>query len=654
MYGSKSNSKATAKKKKSPIRVVIRCAWSGARLTVPTTSNGNEDLPPIKSTSTLLELVLRLESALPPALFQSDTSSSSATLVCLRKVVPQSEWESTTLKNVLDGDDGSAGVVLTLDLGASGNSANNGPEKKANPVKNAIASAATQLNIKPVVTSAGPTTASASTACAPEPMPMDIEDNAATPTINKMMPHQAWDQILKSNFDATTKDCLNTLLKIIDNLLSKPNEPKVRSIRCANAAFEKKVGRCKGGYDFLYSIGFVPKYPVILGGMQSAASASPEMLELIQENESRETLLQGRKVLTQSAVRDLGMEEGDLPPAPKTPESLPASTLVAPPPASAAATSRNNSRGPTSGFNVYKTHSHNIQSAALGAPDPYNDATSTLSTTEQQLQQLQSKKDKMEREMQAQIESDRGLVAYRAGSGPNVATAPVAAGSTSSGGKSDSSLVAARMKRMEEERKKREEGGFTTKAMRDLEKMKKAKAYSHAQIRVNFPDGTHLHAKFLPREKVSAVRSVIKSAFQPAQSLDFDLYVAPPRRLLDDTKTLVDEELVPAAKIHVSWKVGASPVGAAAGCYLRDELFSGGNSNASAFPDAKPVVKDSKASANLKRKDSTNSNNGGPSKEDILMQRMLGKKPGLFGKKSSSSDKDESKKGGGKPKWFKG
>lgn len=633
MYGTKSKSKPNAAKaKKGPLRVVVRCAWSGARLTVPTTGAGNADaLPPIRGSTTLLELLLRLESALPPSLFQGDASGASpstATLVCLRKVVPQAQWESTTLKQMLDGDDGSAGVVLTLDLGAE--SATSAPKKCA-PGKNVIAAAATSLNIKPVVASAGTATIPSATTV-PVPEPMDTST-----AIAKMLPDQAWDVVLRSNFDATSKDCLNTLLKIIDNLLSRPNDPKVRSIRCANAAFEKKVGLCSGSYDFLYSIGFSPTYPSILGGM-SAGNARPETLELTKE--SRETLLRGRKALIQSAVRDLGTEEDDLPPLPKTLESLPTSTLAAPP--APAPASRHNSRGPTSGFNVYKTHSHNIQSAAVGAPDPYSDAASTMSTTERQLQQLQSKKDKMEREMHSKIETDRGLVAFRAGSGPTSMGASTTSAS-SGGGKSDSSLVAARMKRMEEERKKREEGGFTTKAMRDLQRMKKAKVYSHAQIRVNFPDGTHLHAKFLPREKVAALRSVIESAFEDSlsPSLEFDLYVAPPRRLLIDTNTLEEEELVPAAKIHVSWKVGAAPVGGTAGCFVRPELFAGGNAGTSAFPDAKPVLKEKKAPEKSKG-------------EDLLMQRMLGKKVGLGRKSSSSDGGGNAQKKSGKPKWFKG
>ena len=487
MYGnSRNNNPKNGKRKKSasPIRVVIRCSWSGARLTVPT------EPTPILAKLTLLEIVLRLESALPPSLFLQNDQESSATLVCLRKLVPQYEWGTTTLKQMLDGDDGSAGVVLTLDMGGYGTTNNN-------PVKTAISTAASSLNIKPVVvvppvamqidgrSTAPEPPAVAPTSYHPEPMEMDTtpltdnpHDNNAETNTKVMMPDEAWKNILQSNFDATTKDCLNTLLKIVDNILSRPNEPKVRSIRCANAAFEKKVGRCKGGFEFLYSIGFTPTFPAIGfgggGGMhQSTAGRQPEMLELTPENESRETLLRGRKVLIDSAVRDLGMNENDLPSVPKVQESLPASTLTAPPPASSDSRPNNNSRGPTSQFNVYKAHSHNIQSAAMGAPDPYAEAG--MSTTERQLQNLQSKKDRLEREMQ-DIESDRGLVAYVAGSGPvpMEATSTTAA-SGGSGTKSDSSLVAARMKRMEEERKKREEGGFTTKAMRDLEKMKKAK-----------------------------------------------------------------------------------------------------------------------------------------------------------------------------------
>lgn len=497
MYRSNNNKDVKRKTASTPIRVVIRLAWSGARLTVPTTNENNDPLPPIRASSTtLLDLVLRLESALPPSLFQDGSSNSSTTtLVCLRKVVPQSQWGETTLQQMLDGDDGSAGVVLTLDMGAGEGSSGGSIAVSTNPITNAISSVASALNIKPTVVA---TTATVIDLTSAEPMEISKPDEvlptkvppppvkaAATTTTTSpppqpsttfepMSPESAWKKILQSNFDATSKDCLHSLLKIIDNLLSRPNEPKVRSIRCANAAFDKKIGSISGGYDLLFSIGFVPKYPPALLSWGTAASqqqtSPPEMLELPPDRESRETLLRTRTMLIQSAIVDLGLEEGSLPVAPK----------FSPPPSATHATSNSTRQvvDSTSGFNVYKTHSYNIQSAALGAPDPYSDASTgaTLSITERQLNELQSKKDRLEREMQSNIETDRGLVAYRDGSGPiRIGTASGSTAAASGEGKSDSSLVAARMKRMEEERRKREEGGFTTKAMRDLEKMKKAK-----------------------------------------------------------------------------------------------------------------------------------------------------------------------------------
>jgi hypothetical protein len=504
MAMSRSNTNKDVKKKNtsSPIRVVIRLAWSGTRLSVPTTNENNEPLPPIRaSTTTLLDLILRLESALPPSLFQdgeNNSSSTTTTLVCLRKVVPQSQWEHTTLQQILDGDDGSAGVVLTLDIGATaapscdrGTSASSRGSivVRTNSLNNAISSAASTLNIKP-------TAATAASVFDPTSTPMESAerdgDDALTPLVSTantstttssshhtitdfpMSPEHAWNIILQSNFDATSKDCLHALLKIIDNLLSRPNEPKVRSIRCANAAFDKKVGSVLGGYDFLFSIGFVPKYPAFISWGTAASQQRPllpETLELTPEHESRETLLLARAVLVKSAVADFDMEEGTLSLAPKLSPAPPVPGS-SPPLVNSALTDT------TDGFNVYKTHSYNIQSAAFGAPDPYSNVATgtTMSTTERQLKDLESKKKKLEREIQSNIVSNRGLVAYRDGSGPIRIDDPATGSTAAIGeGKSDASLVAARMKRMEEERRKREEGGFTTKAMRDLEKMKKAK-----------------------------------------------------------------------------------------------------------------------------------------------------------------------------------
>ena len=87
-------------------------------------------------------------------------------------------------------------------------------------------------------------------------------------------------------------------------------------------------------------------------------------------------------------------------------------------------------------------------------------------------------------------------------------------------------------------------------------------------------------------------------------------------------------------------------------------MFSeGSNTVAASFPNAKPIVNDPKASVNAQGKDiSSNSGSGTQSMEELLMQRMLGKKVGLLGGRKTSGDNSEkeSEKKNGKPKWFKG
>ena len=51
---------------------------------------------------------------------------------------------------------------------------------------------------------------------------------------------------------------MNTLLKIIANVLAHPSEPKYRKLRIDNATMQEKVLSLSGGQAFLQSIGFEP------------------------------------------------------------------------------------------------------------------------------------------------------------------------------------------------------------------------------------------------------------------------------------------------------------------------------------------------------------------------------------------------------------
>ena len=70
-------------------------------------------------------------------------------------------------------------------------------------------------------------------------------NNDSLPTTIQAM-EQAVAQLLASSFDADSKTCLLTLLKVLDNVLFKPGDERVRTIRLSNAAFSKKSGQSSG------------------------------------------------------------------------------------------------------------------------------------------------------------------------------------------------------------------------------------------------------------------------------------------------------------------------------------------------------------------------------------------------------------------------
>eukprot|EP00591_Stephanopyxis_turris_P010493 CAMPEP_0195528756 /NCGR_PEP_ID=MMETSP0794_2-20130614/31045_1 /TAXON_ID=515487 /ORGANISM="Stephanopyxis turris, Strain CCMP 815" /LENGTH=564 /DNA_ID=CAMNT_0040659943 /DNA_START=402 /DNA_END=2096 /DNA_ORIENTATION=- len=557
----------------------------------------------------------------------SGNINEEPTIVHMRTSVKKSDWHRTTLSQV--GVERGVSALLTLNLPSSYSSDGTRMQSSQANCLDASASA-------PVV--------------APSPMQRDScdtssrkqapneADTTTSSTTGKVVQsaapltcEQSLDRIMLSHFDAVSKDCIMTLLKIVNNLLQKPLDSRVRSINLSNRAFHKKVGDVAGGVDFLLACGFsfAQPPPGVGGGNQK------EMVELLPRNESQ-VKLKGARDMLHVRAKELGVHQSDLP------------TIHIPSSSCPSSRGRGDANIRTE-FDPFKGHKFNTQAAALGAnPNTVApDGTSYVSNVEKQLNNLTKKAEQMEKSLQS-VQVDRMLYAMRPGESQASLSGD---GDTVSGagGKSDGFLLAERMKRMEEERKKRENGGFTTKAMRDLEKMKKAKVYSHTQLRICFPDGCALSARFYPSEKVKHVKEVIRSALctndTDDSGVDFDIYVTPPRRALIDSKTLVDEQLVPAAKVHVSWKTRKQP--GVQGCNqpkIKPELFTSENKVAGAsklFPDVKSVSKE----ANKRSID-------GPSTitdEDDMVRRMMGKSA-----KGSLTRKKKSATGGGKPKWFKG
>ena len=236
------------------------------------------------------------------------------------------------------------------------------------------------------------------------PEPMDLVDlsNDDPPTAPCSSPAEALDLLLKSNFDSDSRACVLTLLKLLDNVLSKPGDDKVRAIRLSNPAFERRVGCRRGGMEFLLSVGFRarPNLSPLLSGPPGVSVIVPppgaEFIDLAEEREDHSLLLEARRILVTGAVNVLGMGAGDLP------------RLSLPPPLASEAS--HNSGRPSSDrrggeFNPYRTQSYNTQAAAAAGSgaDPSSVTPGSdgyVSKTERRLSDLKERQARLEKKMQ--------------------------------------------------------------------------------------------------------------------------------------------------------------------------------------------------------------------------------------------------------------
>jgi len=293
---------------------------------------------------------------------------------------------------------------------------------------------------------------------------------------------------------------------------------------------------------------------------------------------------------------------------------------------------------------------HGVNATSLPSQALSSSSDAYVSPTQSQLDFLTAKKQNIEKSLDAKP-FDRELTAYSPTTSAEATSQQEVPEMRSAGGKGDGALIAQRMKKLDEERKQRENAGFTTKAMRDLEKLKKQKLYKHSQLRIFFPDGYSLCCNFKPHETISIVKEVITSTFVKSVTHlpDFDLYITPPRQVLKIlNNTLLQEQLVPAARVFVSWKKDVNPKD-----YIQSQYFKSSTATFS-VPDGKKLVNDDTGN-NAKKRNTASGKDSSGTKEELLLRKMLGGKnvSNSAAQNSSKESNDDSKKNW-KPKWFKG
>ena len=436
----------------------------------------------------------------------------------------------------------------------------------------------------------------------------------------------ALDVVLAHNFDADSKSTISTLIKILDNIVSKPADNKMRTLKLNNKAFQQQIVTRKGGIEFLLACGFaIVSDPPLLSRVQE------ERLVLI--NENTQHLMTARRLLHTRAVRDLKMDPNLLPPLKQPPIVMPTTSIY----------TQNSS---DFSFNPYAGQRFDAKAYAAGVPSIKSDP-SYKSPTEAKLLQLQQQKELLERQVNMQPIS-RDWMALRPGQAvPLSATADSEPLDTSNlfAKSSDSALIAQRLQQQQLAAQQRER--FTTRAMRELKEMERKRVYSHATLTIQFNNGIRLMGRFLPSETVAEVKAAMaKDCFASVSEhpmemdgdvamgdasapLQFDLFMTPPRRILDAARTLEQEGLVPAAKVFCT-----------ATQELRPHLFA---LHDVALPVGKAIVDSSVAASSgestSSRKDQKDDHDKSlASREDALLQRMMGgnQKMGTTEKKSSS------------------
>ena len=196
------------------------------------------------------------------------------------------------------------------------------------------------------------------------------------------------------------------------------------------------------------------------------------------------------------------------------------------------------------------------------------------------------------------------------------------------GGKSDSKIVMELAKKMTEKAKRN--GMMTTKAMRDLEALRKQRVYTECLIRVQLPCRLVVESVFRPSETFNDVMSVLQRAVlsPAAAAAEFYLFTTPPKQVVDKSMTLQQAGCTPAALVYLGWAAGAAPVDPGELCRGNIATASGDASPGASFPTS-IKIDDGRG----RRETSSTSDGSG--------RRARGGKTG------------RSRKGGGKPSWLK-
>ncbi|CAH0477753.1 unnamed protein product [Peronospora belbahrii] len=318
---------------------------------------------------------------------------------------------------------------------------------------------------------------------------VSAEDKTTDVGIQIMTSYDAL-QILRNNsFDTVSRGAIVTLLKIVTNILSDPENEKLRTIRLSNATFHRLVGQVKGGIDVL------EEGLRLLSIEADDLNISPEERPLLQEKQVDPSFDVFKSQITRMQMQPRGSSMTEV--------------LV----------------------DALKLK----QEQLVGCEKPPRNTTVILEVKQ---------------------ESDRTDLAREIGE------------------RSDAQLLMSSLKARQDKMEKAKT--FRTRAMRELDELKRKRVFQMVLIRVQFPDRAMMQASFHPNETIQDVMNHVTECLDDQYKVSkFYLYVTPPTQKLAATKTLVELNLLPAALTYLSWlEVPPQAEVASIGFYFRADVLA--------------------------------------------------------------------------------
>eukprot|EP00602_Paraphysomonas_sp_CaronLab_P010681 CAMPEP_0185037322 /NCGR_PEP_ID=MMETSP1103-20130426/31551_1 /TAXON_ID=36769 /ORGANISM="Paraphysomonas bandaiensis, Strain Caron Lab Isolate" /LENGTH=506 /DNA_ID=CAMNT_0027575245 /DNA_START=530 /DNA_END=2047 /DNA_ORIENTATION=+ len=368
------------------------------------------------------------------------------------------------------------------------------------------------------------------------------------PGIDTSVVKKAISDLLHSNFDQASRPAILTICKYIDNLISHPGNHKYRVINTGNKIYRDVINGCKGADRVLAAAGFTaqpPDYlPAPAPGRIYFAFEKIDYSSVNPANSGSSSvpiaaLLEVRKALINA------MDELEIPP-----ESRPPSPTQQP---------QKQSNTPSIPFDPYKP--------LIVRTSQQPRAAGVKSDTEVQLEQLEKKRRALEGDRESVTRNTQVYMAWTDATTMSDGKVQSVDVEDEDDSKNQSMVMKSVMKKIVSDP---DGPPLTTRALRELEKLKKQVVYDKTLVKVRFSDKVCIQGNFHPRDTVENVRDWLYTCFA-RDVCDFELYTTPPRIVLPLNESLSDLHLVPAAVMYVSWKGSQSSMNSV-GDYLTSEL----------------------------------------------------------------------------------